>query len=98
VSFTKYDKNFLCSYQYLKTDFISETSTTCTKERATFKKCAETLMPELAKELGVKMQLSAVNSKAAAVPDKTKVAAVQSKSKMAVTKAAAKTAKSGKRN
>jgi hypothetical protein len=36
-------------------------------------------MPELAKELGAKMQLEAVKSNAAAVPSKPKAAAVQSK-------------------
>jgi hypothetical protein len=102
VPITKYDKNSLCPYQFLKTNLkrieFLESSTPCTKERDTFKKCAETLMPELAKELGGKKQLSAVKSKAADVPNKTKVAAVQSKSKKAVPKAAAKNSKNSKRN
>jgi hypothetical protein len=78
------------------TNLLSEDSTTCIKERATFKKCAETLMPELAKELGAKRQLSAVKSVAPAVYSKNKVAAVQSKK--AAPKAAAKTPNSGKKN
>ena len=53
-------------------------------------------MPELAKELGAKRQLSAVKSVAPAVYSKNKVAAVQSKK--AAPKAAAKTPKSGKKN
>jgi hypothetical protein len=56
-------------------------------------------MPELAKELGAKKQLSAVKSKAAAVPNKNKVAAVQSNSKkVAAPKPAAKNSKNSKKN
>jgi hypothetical protein len=79
-----------------KTNLISEDSTACIKERDTFKKCAETLMPELAKELGAKKQLSAVKSEAPAVYSKNKVAAVQSRK--AALKTAAKKSKSSKKN
>jgi hypothetical protein len=77
--------------QLFNINSISEDSTECTKERDTFKKCAETLMPELAKELGAKKQLK---SQAAAVPNKTKGAAVQSKKALPK----AKKPKSNKKN
>jgi hypothetical protein len=53
-------------------------------------------MPELAKELGAKKQLSAVKSVAPAVSNKNKVAAVQSRK--AALKTAAKTPKGSKKN